>query len=31
MAQTQIQSDTRQVQELGRLMSEAMRDMQPKG
>jgi hypothetical protein len=30
-AQTQIQSYTRQVQELGRLMSEAMRDMQPKG
>jgi len=30
-AQTQIQTYARQIQELGRLMSEAMRNMQPKG
>ena len=30
-AQTQIQTYARQVQELGQLMSEAIRDMQPKG
>jgi phasin len=30
-AQTQIQTYARQVQELGQLMSKAIRDMQPKG